>query len=381
MNTLIISIKGKNVENYIYRMHMKKVNFLNIKYVNRFEVIATIYAKDYIVFMDNKGIYEITIIKYRGINFIKQIIKKNKYLLLSVFVGIILLLFLTNLIYDIDIIYSGNEMKELLNYELKKHGIVKYSLAKNFDDLERIKNQILMDQKDKLEWLMIERVGTKYIVKLEPRKINNNIDDDKIYNIVAKKDGTIKKIEAFSGEIVKNVNDYVKKGDIIISSEIKLYDNIKSTVSAKGSVYAETWYKINIEYPLNYYEEKETGRVKTIYNIKFLSKYLGFGSFKNKKIEDNYLIKSEILPIALNKQTQKEIEIISYTLGYREALNKALEYAKEKIKSKLSKEEYIIDEKSLKYEMKDSKIVVDIFYTVYESIAEYKEIEGSNDIQ
>ena len=381
MNTLIINIKGKNPENYIYRMHSKGVEFLSIKYVNRLEVIATIYSKDYQVFIDNKGIYEITIVRYKGINKMKQIIKKNKYLMLSITIGVILLIFLTNIIYDIDIIYSGSEIKNLLNYELKKHGIVKYSIAKNFNELERIKNQILIDEKDKLEWLMIERVGTKYIVKLEPRKIDNNTSDNKVYNIVAKKDGVIKKIEALSGEIVKNVNDYVKKGDIIISSDIKLYENTKSTISAKGSVYAETWYKVNIEYPLNYYEEKETGRVKTIYNIKFLSKYIGFGSFKNKKIEDNYLIKSEILPIALNKQTQREYEIINYKLGYKEALNKALIYAKEKLKSKLSKEEYIIDEKSLKYEMKDSKIVVDIFYSVYENISEYKEIEGSNDIR
>ena len=224
--------------------------------------------------------------------------------------------------------------------------------------------------KDELEWLTIEKKGTKYIVTLEPRKINSNDKDDTIYNIIAKKDGIIKKMNVSSGDIVKNINDYVKKGDVIVSSNIMLYDNLKTKVSAKGNIYGEVWYKVHIEYPLNYYEEKETGKKKTIYNIKFMDRYIGIKGFENKKIEDIPIIKSDIIPISINKQIQREIEIIDYKLGYTEALLKAHLEARKKIMDSLGENEYIIDEKDLKYEPKDSKIVLDIFYTVYESIGE-----------
>lgn len=381
MNTLILNIQGKNIDNFIYKLHINKIEILNIKHINRKEINIEIYDRDYDDVLNIKGMYEISIVKYKGIKKIRNIISYYKLFIIALIIGIMLFLLLTNIIYDVEIIYSGNTIKNILNEELKRYGLTKYSFAKSFDELEKIKNQILIDRKETFEWLMIERVGTKYIIRLEPRKLNDIKEEGKIYNIVALKDAVIRKVEASSGEIIKNSNDFVKKGDIIISSDIKLYENIKTTKSASGKVYGEAWYKVNIEYPLNYYEEKETGNVKTIYNIKFLSRYIGIKGFENKKIEDKYLLKSNILPIGINKQIQREIEIINYKLNYDEALEHAKEEARNKIKSKLKDNEYIIDEKSLKCELKDSKIVVDIFYTVYEDITGYMEVEGLDDIR
>ena len=199
--------------------------------------------------------------------------------------------------------------------------------------------------------------------------------------IVTTKDIVIKKIEALSGEIIKSVGDYAYKGEVIINSDIKLYDEVKIKVSAKGHIYGEAWYKVNIEYPLKYHEMKETGNKKIVYNIKIFNKYIGPNQYKNKKVEDTFLLSSDVLPIAFNRQKQVEYEEVSYNLGYNEALEKALEEARKKIESKLKEDEYIIDEKKLKCELKDSKIVVDIFYAVYEDVTGYVEIEGLDDIQ
>ena len=53
-----------------------------------------------------------------------------------------------------------------------------------------------------------------------------------------------------------------------------------------------------------------------------------------------------------------------------------MEKGRSKIEETLSEKEYIMDEKSLKIDLKDSKIIVDMFYTVYKDITEYIEIEG-----
>lgn len=379
MNTLILNVKGKNINTFICKLHSKKIDILKIKYLSRNEINIEIRYSDYQIVDDIKGIYEISIAKYKGIKRIEKIILSTKYFIISLLLGLILLLFLTNTIYEIDIVYSGTKLRNIIKDELKKYGIKEYTLAKSFDELEKVKNQILIDYKDTLEWLMIERVGTKYIVRLEPRNINKIEEDNKIYNIVSTKDAVIKKIEGASGEIVKNINDYVKKGDIIISNNITLNGEIKSHVPASGKVYGETWYKVNIEYPLNYHEEKETGNIYKTYNIKIFNRYIGINKYKNKKIEDKYIIKSDLLPIGINKQIQKEIEIIDYKLSYDEALEYAKKEARKKIREKLSKEEYIIDEKDLKSELKDSKIVIDMFYTVYEDITGY-EMEVEHDL-
>ncbi len=374
MNTLILNVKGKNIDNFIHKLYSKKIDILKIKYINRNEIIIEIKYDDYKL-IDNV-LYETKVIKYKGIKRIKEIISNKKYFLISLLIGIIILLILTNTIYKVDIIYSGTKLRNTLKEELKKYGIKEYTFAKKFDELDSIKNQILIDYKDTLEWLMIERVGTKYIIRLEPRKINNIKENDEIYNVVSKKDAIIKKIEASSGEIIRNVNDYVKKGDIIISNNITLNDNIKSHISASGKIYGETWYKVSIEYPLNYYEEKETGNKKVTYNIKIFDRYIGLNPYKNKKIENQFILKSDLFDIGINKQIQKEIEIINYKLSYEKALEYAKKESRKKIQERLNEEEYIIDEKDLKCELKDSKIVVDMFYTVYEDITGYvKEVE------
>ena len=45
--------------------------------------------------------------------------------------------------------------------------------------------------------------------------------------------------------------------------------------------------------------------------------------------------------------------------------------SREKIEEKLSKEEYIINEIQLKVNVKNSKIELEMFYTVYEDITDY----------
>ena len=80
--------------------------------------------------------------------------------------------------------------------------------------------------------------------KLEKKKTTTDVR-----NIVAKKDAIVRSVSASSGEIIRKNNDYVKAGDIIISGEIKLNDEVKNKVSAKGRVYGEVWYEIEVESP------------------------------------------------------------------------------------------------------------------------------------
>lgn len=375
-SSIILNVKGKNINNFIHRLNRNGINIYKIIYIEKDNINIEVSYKDYDTIFKLKTIYDISIIDYKGIKKITKIISYNKYLIISIIMSIGLLIILSNIIFDVEVLYSGNEMRNYIYNELSNYGIKKYNFVKSFDDVDSIKNEILKNNKDKLEWLDIERVGTKYIVRLEPRKIIDISFNDKIYDIVASRDAIIKSIEAYSGVIVGNINQYVRKGDVIISNEIKLNDEIKKKVSSKGNVYGEVWYKISVSYPLKYYEEKETGNVGNYLNIRFINKDYNLSKFKKYNSEDKIIFKSMLLPIYLSYQKEKEIEIINYDLTEEECVSKAKEKARNIVISNLEENEYIIDEKSLKISKKDSKMIVDMFYTVYKNITMYKEIEG-----
>ena len=54
----------------------------------------------------------------------------------------------------------------IVSYELLKLSIKKNTFAKNDSELFNIKETILSNTKDKIEWFNIERVGMKYIINI-----------------------------------------------------------------------------------------------------------------------------------------------------------------------------------------------------------------------
>jgi len=377
LNCIKIKVIGKNIERFIKRLHNEKIEMLDIKYINYKEVNIKIYEKDYELIEKIKTIYEIEIIELYGLLKIKQKLKENIIVILSIIIGCIIIYFLSNTIFKVEVIHSDYNLRNLLYEELKNNEIEKYKFKKSYDEIQKIKEKILNQYKDKIEWIEIEEKGTKYIVRLEERVINNTKEDETPRNIVAKKDAIIISINGTSGEIIKNKNDYVKKGDIIISGEIKLYEEVKKRVKANGEVYGEVWYKASVEYPLNYYEKNKTGKEKNVFTITFLNKkyrLFDFNKYKNEEIKENIIVKNDIIPFKLSFDKVKELNIIDQKLTIEEAKEKAIKEATNKIESKLKDKEYVIEVKCLKSEEKDSKIILELFITVCENIADESEI-------
>ena len=377
-NTIKIHVIGKNIERFIQRLYNEKIELLNIKYINYKEIEIKINKNDLEHINKIKTIYKIEVTELLGINKLKYLIKKNIHLIISILISFIIIIFLSNVIFKVEVIHSSKELRDLLINELDEKGIKEKSLVKSYDQIQNIKKEILEKYKDKIEWLEIERSGVKYIVRVEERIITEENKENTPSNIVAKKDAIIKDIDAVRGEVVKNINDYVKKGDTIITGEIKLYEELKDNVSAKGNVYGEVWYQASIEYPMNYYEEKTTGKNKKILSITLLNKKIElftFSKFETKKIKEQILYQNKLIPFKISKEYQEETIIINENLNDDEAFDKAIQKVKEKINSNLKGKEKILDIKCLKKEIKDSTIILELFVSVLEDITEVKNIE------
>lgn len=373
VSKISLNIKGKNINRFIKKLNNNKIEILSLKYKSKDEADIIIYKKDYSKLLKIKSIYEITELEIFGLIKIKKNLKLSKHIIIITFISFLIFLMFTNVVFKVEVIHSNKDIRDLLLKELDREGIKKYTFKKTYKEIENIKEKILNKYPNDIEWLEIEENGTKYTVRVEDREIIKKEEDNNPRNIVAAKDGVLKKVIAESGDIVKDMNDYVKKGDLIINGDLIFNEKVKGRVKAKGKVYAEVWYVTKTEYPFIKKEEKETGKVKEVYAIKFLNHTLelALNKFKNKNIKEKEIIKHDLIPIKLVKQNQKEKIVNDIFLTPEQAIIEAKKKAEEDIEKTLSKDEYIIKSKYLKSNVKESIVEVEMFFAVYEDITDY----------
>ena len=271
-----------------------------------------------------------------------------------------------------EVVHSKEEIRTLLSNDLSSYGIKKFNFIKSYEEKEEIKKKILALEKEKIEWLEIDRVGTKYIVHVEERKKRKKEENVFPRDIIAKKDAMILTIEAEAGEVVKKKYDYVKKGDMIISGTIKNKEEEMSKIQALGTIFGEVWYKVQVEIPKKYHEEVRTGKEKRVLSLVLLDKSFSFtfNKFNQYDEEKNYILKHSILPIGISQTTRYEKKVTDKEYTIHNIDQKALSFAKEKFNKK-----DILLEKVLKKTDKDSKIIVEVFLKVREDITDYRKIE------
>lgn len=381
-SSIKIKVTGRNINNFLKRLINNNINIEKVIPISHKEIDLIINYQDLDKVLKLKTIYNIKIIRYYGKLRIIKRIKKDIFILSSLLISLLLIYTLSNIIFKVEVIHSNKNIIKLVTKELEDNGIKKYKFVKNYQEIEKIKNKILEENKDTLEWLEIIREGTKYTIRVEERIINNKPKDNKIYNIVASKNAVIKNIYAESGEKIRSINTYVKKGDIIISSDITLPNNEKISKTASGKVQGEVWYNINIEYPYQYHEIKYTGNKKKVLVLNLLNKRISFFDFhKYKTFNRNikYIFNNNITPISLIYEDEYETNIINEVYDYNTAREKAITKAKEKILEKYPNIKDITDIKIIKEEDKKNKISLNLFVTCLEDITEYQEIDNNKE--
>ncbi|MBR3116955.1 MAG: sporulation protein YqfD [Bacilli bacterium] len=370
---LYVSVKG-NINRFLLKCNKAKINILKIEYISYKSIIILINEKDYNK-IKKMILFKTKVINKKGLNKYKDLISKYKILIICSFIGLIILVLLSNIVFSIEIISDNNVLKSKIYKELEYYGISKYNFKKSYSEINKIKKNIKNKFKDNIEWIEIKEAGTKVIVNIVERKVNNIKSDNEIYSVVASKSGIIKNIFVEQGVSIVEKESYVKKGDILITSDIILNDEIKNRVSAKGKVYAETWYKVRVEYPLNYKEIKYTNNTKNRFYIKFGNNTFYLFGFNNSDSKNILNYKNDIGIFEMGFIKLREKKIVNKKYSIKEAKEAALEEAIKKIKTKLNKDEYIIGQNTLKFYNNGSKIVIDVFFSIYEEIGERKVIE------
>ncbi len=379
MNKKIIWVKSKCNDYYKF---IKKLQYLNlsimdIKYINKI-VYLKIEEKDLEKLEKYLVSYKFKKIKDLGIYNLIDKLKLNKIFLICLIFGIILFIICSNLVVKINIIHENKEIREIIADELNEYGIKVLSLKKSYKELDKIRQEILDKYPDKLDWMEFDVDGMIVNVRVEERIITDTTKKDKVCDLVATKSGIINDILVSEGDILVNINDYVREGDTLVSGIITYNEENKRYTCANGRVFATVWYTANVSIPFEYSEYIETGEKK--YNFVWENAGNKKRILKDRFTSYNSSYKNllSIFDFEFYVETQKETKKIIKTYTEEEALEEGIKKAIESIEVKLGEFDEIIDQKVLKKTVNDSTMDIEVFIIVKELISTQKEITIEN---
>lgn len=374
INYFWVSIKGKNPKKLLGTFIKQKINMEQIKY-SKDEILVKVSYEDYKKIKGIRTSYKVDIVKTSGKNRLWQLYQKNKVSLLVFVISVFFIIFMSNLILFINIESDNSKLKKDIIEELISNGITLYTPKKSYQKLKEVGTKIKNNNLNEMEWIELEQKGVTLHVKVIERLNKDNKETNDFKDIVASKNGYIRKVYSRKGQLMKNIDDYVKKGEVIISGNIFRNEKVAGKVRASGKVYAEVWYIVKINKNLSYTDAEEKTKGKESLKLKINNHKINIISIPRKiDLEKNsVLFKNNTFSLSLDKEKQYSLKKRIYK---NIELQKILETkAKKEINKTLEKDEYIMSQKTLKKYTKNGKMYIEVFFRCYEDIAEERDIK------
>lgn len=373
-NYFIVEIRGKNLKYFLNQVFKLRINIFYIKYFED-RVLLKVSYDDYRKIKSLKTSYSVSIIRTSGSKRFLDSFFKYKISIITFVISFLVCLFLSFFTLFIYVDTDNSKIDALIRRELRENGVTIFSCKKSYDELNKIKNKIKNNNLDTIEWIEIENKGVVTKVKLILRVNDNNRTDLSFKDIVASRNGYIRKISSSSGDVLKSPGDYVRRGEVIISGNIFRNGDVVSRVKASGKVYAEVWYIVKLNKPFKYVKDNISSKGY----FKVVVKVLGreFCIFRLKKDintqNNNVIFNSGLFSISFKNENihYKSNSIYSD----RELSDIIFLEARDSVLDTLGDDEYIILEKTLKKYKYNGKMYVEIFLKTYEDIAEEKDIQ------
>lgn len=197
-------------------------------------------------------------------------------------------------------------------------------------DTQAVTNGLLETFAD-ISWVSVGVRGTDVTVKLaETIEKAEIVDKETPCDMIASADGVILQITAERGTPLVAAGDVVKKGDVLISSEILigLEGEAQHTeyVAAEGAVTARIWQRLTEEMPLAYEEIQYSGVEKDNHSLIFSEKEMDFihpdgdGEWEKTVLWERPLALGDFtLPVKWKKERWKAYETAAKTRTVEEA--------------------------------------------------------------
>ena len=134
MNIYIIKIKDK----YFKRLIKYHIYFENIK-KEKDDYILEVSEDNYQKLLKFKKIYKIELLGYKGPIRYRNIFKKHYLFFIMFFLGLSLIIFLSNIVFKIEINEETEDIRNLILKELENNDLKLYGFVKSYSEKEKIK--------------------------------------------------------------------------------------------------------------------------------------------------------------------------------------------------------------------------------------------------
>lgn len=385
-----VTVKGDMPELFFQACINQEIPVWNIRKIEKNVCVGNIKLADIsnLKRIRRNGNYKLSFTKRRGLPFVIKGLFKKKELILGFVLSILLIIFLSNIIWKIEITGVPKDIEEKISKQLDQYGIHPgawtFTLRAPSEVQQKLTNDI-----PELLWIGVQRKGTTIYLEGVEKLIVKEEEVKGPRNLVATKKGVIKKMYVSKGLPKVFVNDYVEPGDILVSGVLDANDNSEgegskkqTLVSSEGEVIARTWYEVSVTVPLKAKYELLSGNQQKKYfmeigNVQFPIWGFGTPEYEDVQVENNnnpvYFLKWQ-LPIKINESIihEKTYNLVNRTK--EEAVKVGIKQAKQELKLQLGPEAKIISEKILHEASEHGKVKLDLYITVEENIVKAQPI-------
>lgn len=270
----------------------------------------------------------------KGFPYLMYRYRKRKCFVIGMVLAIASIYSFTLFVWDINVTGAAGYTAEQIKKDITDNYVNIGTYRKSIDCSEL--EALLREKYDRVAWVSCELKGTQLNVTLtetiEPDLVKKN---DTPCNIVAAKDGIITDMITTSGTAVSENGAEVKKGDILITGVVNIYneyDELIETVylPADGYVYAVTEYQYSDSFPMEYYDKVYNGDNKKYYGIGFGSSIFMPFNIKDADMTDVLMVEHRLklwgdyyLPLTFIEKTSSSYDAVLMEYTEEEALYKA----------------------------------------------------------
>lgn len=352
-------------------------------YIGRKNILA---IKPYL----QKTNIKLNIVKRIGFPYLFRRNKKRAAFLIGLIFFVLIIYILSLFVWEVKVTGENHLIAEEMLKYIENNYIPLGTLKADVDCTE-LENRLRVDFKE-ISWISCELKGTGLTIHLEEGIQPDNKKEDKpAGDVIAMKNAVITKMITRQGTPVAKVKDKVKKGDILISGTVYIYDDNNeiietSYISADGDIYGKTSYNYDDYVDLNFYDKQYKDGVKKYITL-FVMDYC-LTPYLPKMENDNYDTYTQIhkfrifqnfyLPIGYKEIVKTPFDLKSVERTKEEAEAILSERLNKKIKE-FEKNGLKIVKNNVKIEEHNNKIVAKGKITVIEPIAGFRKSGDNNE--
>lgn len=298
----------------------------------------------------------------------------------KVFVGGIVMFFaillaLSSMVWNVSV--EGNEKvaSEDVLEAAKQEGLYPYQWIFRLKSLDKLSTN-LSTRLPGTSWVGVERDGTSVRIQIVEASVPKKPDLLSPRHLVSTSDAVVTHIYAEKGVPKVQINNRVKKGQVLISGILGDEENAQ-TVVAKGEVKGLVWHEYQIEVPLvktrKIYTGEATKKSYLVLGNRAVQLW-GYGEVPFEKHEtltlyDPLTWRSRILPFGWMTEKVMEVNETKVTVTEEEAKKEGLDSAFRDILAKYGPDSRLVSQKILHDKKENGKVYMKVLFEVEETIA------------